>query len=60
MHLRCLKVRLLRIMSGRSFFDAEAAKGRGGVLSGLLAGIVGSVFPSFGGIASTIADSLPV
>jgi len=44
----------------QKFFDAEAAKGRGGVLSGLLAGIVGSVFPSFGGIASTIADSLPV
>jgi len=40
---------------------AEMAKtGRGGILSGLIAGLVGNFVPALGGIAQSIADSLPI
>jgi len=42
-----------------SFFDEMAKTGRGGILSGLVAGLVGSAFPSLAGTASSIANALP-
>jgi len=42
------------------FFVEMARLGRGGVLTGLVAGLVGSAFPQFGGIAKSIADALPI
>lgn len=42
------------------FFNTMAKLGRGGILTGLVAGLVGKAFPAIGGIASTIADALPV
>jgi len=42
------------------FFNTMAKKGRGGILTGLVAGLVGKAFPALGGVASSIADSLPI
>lgn len=42
------------------FFNSMAKLGRGGILSGLVAGLVGKAFPALGGVASTIADALPL
>jgi len=42
------------------FFNNMAKLGRGGILTGLVAGLVGKAFPAIGGIASTIADALPI
>lgn len=41
------------------FFEEMEKKGRGGILSGLVAGLVGTAFPSVKGLASGIADALP-
>jgi len=41
------------------FFQEMAARGRGGILSGLVAGLVGSAFPSVAGIANSIAGVIP-
>jgi hypothetical protein len=44
-----------------SNFMVEMSKqGRGGILSGLVAGLVGAAFPGVAGIATTIANALPV
>jgi len=42
------------------FFDEMAQQGRGGILSGIVAGIVGEAFPAVKGIASKIASALPI
>jgi len=43
-----------------NFFAEMSRLGRGGILSGLVAGFVGAAFPALGGIANTIASALPV
>jgi len=42
------------------FFVQMAKLGRGGILTGLVAGLVGKFIPGLGGIASTIAEALPI
>jgi len=42
------------------FFNQMAKLGRGGILTGLVAGLVGKFIPGLGGIASTIAEALPI
>jgi len=42
------------------FFKEAAAKGRGGILSSLIASFVANAFPSVGPIAKQIADALPI
>jgi len=42
------------------FFAEMAARGRGGILSGLVAGLVGAAFPGISGVANTIAGALPI
>jgi len=42
------------------FFTEMARTGRGGILTGLVAGLVGAAFPALGGVANTIADALPI
>jgi len=42
------------------FFSEMAALGRGGILSGLVAGLLGTAFPAISGVASSIAQALPI
>jgi len=42
------------------FFSECAAQGRGGILSGLVASLVGKAFPGVSGVANAIADALPL
>jgi len=42
------------------FFAEMAARGRGGILSGLVAGLVGAAFPGIAGVANSIAGALPI
>lgn len=42
------------------FFAQMSTEGRGGVLSGIVAGLAGQFFPSISGVAKTVADMLPV
>lgn len=41
------------------FFNEMALQGRGGILSGLVASLVGSAVPSLSGVANSIAGALP-
>jgi len=43
-----------------NFFVEAAKQGRGGVLSSLIAGAIGSFLPAAAPILNTIADILPV
>jgi hypothetical protein len=42
------------------FLDEMAKRGRGGILSGLVASLVGSAVPGLSGVAASIASSLPI
>lgn len=41
-------------------FETMAASGRGGILSSMVAGLVGNFVPGLSGIANTIANALPI
>jgi len=43
-----------------NFFVEMSRIGRGGILTGLVAGVVSAAFPALGGIAKTISDALPI
>jgi len=57
---KMVKSNLAQADDWTEFFNTVAKLGRGGILTGLLAGLVGKAFPAVGGIASTIADALPL
>jgi len=54
------KAKLAEKSDVSDFIDQMAAQGRGGILSGLVAGLVQSFAPSLGGIANSIAGALPI
>jgi len=54
------KSKLAATSTWSSLFADMAAKGRGGILSGLVASLVGNVFPAASGIVNTIANVLPI
>jgi len=43
-----------------AFFKLMAAKGRGGIMSGMVASLLGSAFPSIAGVANMVADIIPI
>jgi len=43
-----------------SLIKTTAAKAEGGILSGILASVVGAAFPAIGGVANTVASMLPI
>jgi hypothetical protein len=53
------KAKLAATDDWTEFFDEMAKTGRGGILSGLVAGLVGSAFPSLASTANSIAGALP-
>jgi len=57
---KMVRGKLSQVDDWTSFFKEMEKLGRGGILSGLVAGFVGNAFPEFGGIAKTIAGILPI
>jgi len=55
-----VKANLERKNSWEEFFVEMAKLGRGGILSGLVAKMVGSAVPQLSGIADVISDALPI
>lgn len=57
---KMVKAKLAEQSDISAFIDECANLGRGGILSGLVAGLVGSAFPSLKGVATTISEALPI
>jgi len=56
---KMVKANLAAVDDQTAFFNEMARLGRGGILSGIVANLVGSAFPALGGVANSIAGALP-
>lgn len=57
---KMIKARAAENSEWSDFFATMSSEGRGGVLSGIVAGLAGHFFPAISGVAKQVADVLPI